>query len=322
MPALSIVIPTVAKRLPTKAQRDRATKIIARHEQQDGDRIARVRNRLKQLQEAKAARAAAVQRFSELWPYEREGTLMRESTRGWDEHGHQIKDRTPDLQLLHVNEEIALWNERIEQLQSENEPACLTAARITALLNAIPDNAKIADCSVKATLRKGETKPDALARVRRAIIAKREERDTIARKGRTKAEMKQAWREQCRAMAARGTPRVRALLEGGAVEFATTRLPRTNNPFFQHIPDGAALIAYLFESELMRKVEELIDFNADDSNAMPAEDQQAALANLDAEIMQLRREEAALVESIVADGGEAFHFPDAPIEAVLDIEIQ
>ena len=312
--ALSVA--SVFARLP---DRKNAERIISRHRKSDRERVGRVRERFNQLRALKAEQAERLKHRAELAGFEQRGMLMKERAAGWDEKNQPITERVPDPALQETDADLARIADEIEMLRGEQEPACLTADRIETLLAGIVPNAAITECAATPTLKKGEAKPDALARVRSVIVGKREERDDVARKTRTAAEMKQAAGAQIAGMVARGLPKVRGLLEGGELEFASTRLPKTASNFFHSVPDGAALVAFFFESEMRRKIEELIDFNVNAANAMPRAEQERQLAALDAELLQLRREEAALVEAIVVEGGSAWHFPDAPIEAVLSI---
>jgi hypothetical protein len=312
-PAVSVhsVANVIARLLPNP---ESATAIIERHHRLDRERLARSRERFNTLRKAKDGRDDALRRRAYLQPFKQSGKLYTERTTGWDDSGYAIREQTADPALKEIQAEIAHWDQRISNLEAQTkEPPCLTGAAIERFLVKLDPNAVIAEYVVE---------PDGdLAEVRRTIVAKREERAEVARRHRTKAELIDAARAQVHAMAGRGQPKVRPLLEGGNIEFARTKLPKTAVPVFNYVPDGAALVAFLFESELLRKIEDAIEFNFDPSNAMPQAEQARQLAALDKELTELRRNEAALVESIVADGGNAWHFPDAPIEAVLSITI-
>jgi hypothetical protein len=298
-----------------------ATKIIERHRKQDRARIARIRDRFKETNELKELKAEALQRRDYLEGFDRSGKLYKERSEFDKDTGAKNTIRERDPALDNTIAEINEINARIGALQAETDPPCLTAGRIEALLGAVGPNARIAEFLVTPSLAKGESNADALARTRREIVAKREERAGIARKHRTKDEVLAAARAQIHEMAGRGQPKVRPLLDGGAVEFPTTKLPRSLGNFFNFVPDGAALVCWIMEAEILRKVEDLIDFNTNVENSLSQPDQVRQLAALDSELLELRREEAALVETIVAEKGNAWHFPDAPIEAVLSIAI-
>jgi hypothetical protein len=308
---MSLPAPSILARLPNQANR-----ILERLRKADHERLLLARERFAQVKRLKDQRTQAENRRNKLAGFAEKGMLFRETHEWEGDNQDPTIQRVPDPQLQEVETEIARLQERIAALQAEQDPLCLTAARAEVLLAKIPANAEIEECTVAP---KAVT-ADALARVRRSIVGKREERDQIARKNRTKVEMVEAARTQIRSMAARGQPKVRALLEGGNVEFPVTKLPKAGN-FHHYVPDGAALVAYLFEAELIRKVESLIDFNASDKTALSADEKARQLEKLDAELMTLRREEAAIVEAIIADGGAAFHFADAPIEAVFSISV-
>lgn len=313
-----LAAPELTRRLLRRPQ-----SIIERLRQQDRARLSRIADRLGQLKELKAERANARQQHAYLSEFAARGKLYREKVT-YDE-GEDKTDwiktvkQIPDPALQEVAAELQVINGKIAALEAEVEAPCMTAGRLETLLKAVPATATITENIVTPELG-DESAPAALVRTRREIIEITQERANVARKHRTKAEVLEAARDQIRALAGRGQPKVRPLLEGGTIEFPMTKLPRTTN-FFHFIPDGAALVCWLMESEILRKVEDLIDFNTDAANAMPQAAQAAALAKLDGQLVRLRREEAALVETIVADGGNAWHFPDAPLEAVLGISI-
>jgi len=309
-------VASVIARLPESSRA-----IVERHHAQDSERIARNRARFDQLQEAKAAKADAIKRRAYLEPFEARGKLYRDGpTTGYDAGGSQ-RERLPDPALNEVNAEIAKWEKRIAALQAESDPPAMTGGRLDALLAAIDPDASIAECRVNTKVGKNESDADALARMRRAIVAKREERETVTRKHRTLDEILAAARAQVHAVAVRSVPKVLGALEGGQVEMPKAKLPGAVGHHINFVPDGVGLVCWAFQTEITAKIEELIRANFDPANAMPASEKAATLEALDAELAGLRADEAALVEGIVAAGGNAFHFPDAPLEAVLGIKI-
>jgi len=295
--------------------------ILERHHAQDSERITRNRARFDQLQEAKAAKADAIKRRAYLEQFDARGELVKYGpTTGYGAGGSQ-RERMADPALNDVNAEIAKWEKRIAALQAESDPPAMTGGRLDAMLAAIDPNATITESPSTPKIGKTESAADALARMRRAIVAKREARETVARKHRTLDEILTAARAQVHAVAVRSVPKVLEALDGGQVEMPKAKLPGAVGHHIHFVPDGVGLVCWAFESEITAKIEELIRANYDPANAMPASEKAAKLDALDAELAALRRDEAALVESIVGAGGNAFHFPDAPLEAVLGITI-
>jgi hypothetical protein len=309
---------SVLARLPNTRT---ASAILERHRTQDRARIARNRDKLVQVRELKAAKADALTRRAYFESFEHRNQLYKEQTTGYDDKGNPIVERTSDPALQEINIEIAVIEERLAALMFESDPPCMTAGRLEVLLSQIPPDAEITENYVTPNVGARESKADALAKIRRTIVAKREARDEIARKHRTRDEVKAAVRSQINFLAGRGVPKVRPALEGGSIEFTKIKLPGTVGHEFQYIADGVALVCWLFEKELLRRVDELIDFNADPANALGADEKVCQLSELDSELMTLRRVEASLVEAIVADGGTAWHFPDAPVEALFSITV-
>lgn len=275
-------------RLPDPAA---AREIIERHHLEDRRRIGRARDKLARLNEIRDRKRDAL---------ERRATAPKDSSGA-------------------ISAELRRLDKRLAAVQAESDQPTMSGARLEILLAAYSPGNKLTACVVTPEVRGDESEADALARVRREIVAKRAERHDVAQLTRTKAEVVTAVRDQIHAMALRGVPKVLPALSGAPVELPRVRLPAAVDHQFHHVSDGVALLCWLFEAELTAKIEELVDFNVEPSTALPEAEQRRRLAALDAEMLALRRNEAALVEFVVADGGTAFHFPDCPIEAVLSI---
>jgi hypothetical protein len=65
----------------------------------------------------------------------------------------------------------------------------------------------------------------------------------------------------------------------------------------------------------------IIETNTKIGTPLSESERTKRLAEIDAELERLGREEAALVEAIVSEGGTAFHRPDADPLHVLALEI-
>jgi len=168
-----------------------------------------------------------------------------------------------------------------------------------------------ADVTVKAgtTLAALDSKID-------AVTAKRRK---LRNAGRPVAERRAAMERQIRAMALRGRPDVSNLAYGGPVKFTQTRVGRTGNTL-EYATDAAALVAWLYEDDLLLKLDALVSAEADEGSISVAA-QLRALDELADELLTLHRQRAAIVNKLAAEGQEIHHRPDAPVEAVLMVEI-
>lgn len=205
---------------------------------------------------------------------------------------------------------------------------CEGSRRSIAELEAITDPPRMTGAALKAFLRANpfvDWKDHPVSPPKAATIAQHDAAiDAATAKGKRLRRTAQPYDEALTrglaaidALAARGEPDVAALFNGGPLRLPNLALAG-NAGHMRQIPDGAALLAWLFRDTLRERVEALIDFAAPDE-AMPAKDKRAALAALEAEILQLHRERAVLVERGVAEGLTLHHRPDAPPEAVLQI---
>lgn len=149
-----------------------------------------------------------------------------------------------------------------------------------------------------------------------AVTAKRRK---LRNAGRPVAERQAAMERQIRAMAARGKPDVSNLAYGGPVKFAQTRVGRTGNTF-EYANDGAALVAWLYEDDLLLKLDALVAAESD-GDTISVSAQLRQLDELADELLTLHRQRAAIVNKLAAECQEIHHRPDAPVEAVLMIEI-
>jgi hypothetical protein len=192
----------------------------------------------------------------------------------------------------------------------------MTAVRLESSLD---EFARYIACKAPSSLDEGENLKRALARVREAIDGARDERKTVASASRTFDEVRQRALAAIGSLAARGVPKVLAAFRGGEIEMPQVQVPNPGNPTLTFVPDGAALVAWLFQSELERRVDALLEFNRDDDASLSASEQTKGLQTIDDRLTALYREEAGLVEAVIAEGGSAFHFADRPAECVLGI---
>jgi hypothetical protein len=242
-----------------------------------------------------------------------EGRLFREVTMAGEGGAQSIVERVADESLLGAEyEERDRLKTQIVKLQASTLVPRATAVKLQSELDAF---AKYVTRSASPTSMKG-----GLTQLRALIDVKREERKAVANASRTYEEVREAAMSSIRSLAARGCPKVLPAFQGRAIEWPMAQVPNPGSNGYAFVTDGAALVAFLFQNELERKVDSLLEFNRPD-DALSAANQRAKLDAIDEELMALYREEAATVEAIVADGGNAFHLADRPAVAVLGIRL-
>lgn len=162
---------------------------------------------------------------------------------------------------------------------------------------------------------------DALPRLREATILAKAARREASKMPLPTSAVKEAARREIKRLAGQGVPYVRSLFNGGGIDWPKLQSTATNGPYIRREINAAGLVAFLFHDLLVEKLDQLIDVQADiGGDGPPLTERKAMLAKLDAEIDHCERIEAAAVEAIIADGGKAFHRPDASVFAVLGLK--
>jgi hypothetical protein len=275
-----------------------ATAIIERHHQQDAERIARARARTDQRQEVQRKRDFARAERDEL-----AAELRRNS-----------KDETPAVKR--AREAVARLDRQIEGLSVVEGPV-MTAQR---LREGIPP-ARYEVAAIKPKLLNGESNTVALKRVRAEITSARAERKAVKKAPQSLSEVKERLTASLTALENKGRVNTLAMFFGGEPDFPSVTLPdRSRN--VNTVPDGIAFAVFMFGADaVMERMTPFLEFNADPANALSDAEREKRLSAIDAKLERLGREEAALVEAIVAEGGTAYHTPTANALHVLGIAL-
>jgi hypothetical protein len=290
-----------------------AAAILSRLRVDDEQRLALKRSNSAMIRRLKEQRGEAESRRAYLEKAKADGKIYREVRDGNDVQ--HVPDSSP---LDDVVAELANINTQIEKLTTVDSAPRMTAVRLEASLD---EFSRYVACRVSPSLAEGESLKHALAQSRDAIDAAKAERKSIAGASRTYDEVRERALAAIGSLAARGVPKVLGAFRGGEIEMPQVQIPNPGNPSLAFVPDGAALVAWLFQSELERRVDQLLEFNREDDTALSASEQTARIQAIDDRLITLYREEAFLVEAIIADGGSAFHFADRPAECVLGIRL-
>jgi hypothetical protein len=179
-------------------------------------------------------------------------------------------------------------------------------------------------------LNKGEDLLGALQRIRARVNDLKQELLKIERAPLPVQYCKEKAREQIEELAARGKPNVLALVKrGGQIIFPEqrTQVDIVNAPQpmlgFALRPDTVALFAWAHRDALLKKLEAEIDAvdAASSEAAMTPEQRQVAEAEIGQTLLQVSREEAALVWQAQEKHLPAEHRQDANPVAILGLEL-
>lgn len=288
-----------------------AQRIVERLKREDRARHDRIVSEAKQLRELRADKAFKV---AELERHKEENLPKRR----FGNPAEPAEPTAADRRRLALEAEIDAQDRGIAALEAKrtNRPASLSGERVEDSLQRL---GRYREDPAEPVLKKGETPRAALDRYDYDIDNVKAERKAIAQRPRTAAEIQAQIDREVDFHASRGGPRVAPMLNGGDLTFPQAQLDARHGHHFQHVPDGVAMLCWLFPDLIKERLADMVDVLATDDRAMSASEQSAAIKKIDARLFQLHRERAAIVEQIVSDGGEAFHRADAPIEAVLQI---
>jgi hypothetical protein len=285
---------------------------------EDQEVIAAAKLHASRRQELNSQKRDALAERARLVAANKAGILFKEK-HGHDEKGNNTTDRKPDTARLKAADAAVDAIQRKEALLGNASPVPrLTAERLKLELAKYPASKLVAVERPSLPLAKNERPADALPRFREAALELRAERRAIEKAPLTLTEAERAAHAEIDRVADRGLPKTLRLFQGGEIGW-----PRYDLPVSHHkVPDGLAFVAFVFRDEVKRKVSALLKVNESAfPDAMSAEEKAERLAELSEEIDVAERLEAACVEQVVAEGGKAYHRPDASVLAVLSLRV-
>lgn len=181
---------------------------------------------------------------------------------------------------------------------------------------------------IEPQLKKGEAIADAVERVRRRGRELQADLDRVRAAPWPSSLARERMRAQIAALAEGGRPAAHHLVDfNEAVAFATRTVPvRILNSTpeaigFGEVPDVMALLAWLHQDELIRRLDAEIDATADDANALDADQRRQEEAEILADRLSIEREEAELCWRRAADGGPILHRVDLSPAALLGVRL-
>lgn len=218
-----------------------------------------------------------------------------------------IKDGN-EVEAQKIAAELNQIDRSISELEADPIPSTVSAAHFRNILAKHPRKWK--RVKTKPTLTEGETPGAALKRLDAAIDAAIAERKAVLRTALAGNEILQRARAQLTALRDLGAPKINAR---GELTFATVAHGLRNGAgTIPQIPNAVALIAWLIPDVLDDKIAEILEFEGE---GITSDERAAKLKDIDARLLDLHRQRAAIVES----DRTLFHRGDSPVEAALQI---
>lgn len=274
-----------------------------------------------QIREASADRVSAEQRLRQLQASAGEGGFNMPS----DYPGVVSQQKLVDK----LTDELR----RLQELQTLRTAAWHAASGVSAacedfLRHGVPGNCQIAEIEIEPPkLLKDETVLDAVERLRRRVRELRADQHRIRSAPFPSAFAKQRAREQIEALAMQGAPSVSALIEiDGKIEFQTQRLTsevhaEQRSLAFAQASDAVALICWLHKDALIAALDREISTESDDKAALSHEVRQKAEAEVQGDLLDIERQEAALVFAAWEQGLVCEHRSDCSPLAILQVRL-
>jgi hypothetical protein len=170
------------------------------------------------------------------------------------------------------------------------------------LRHGVPGNCKLEAVEVEPPkLNKGESVTDGIERLRRRGRELRADLHRIASAPFPSSYVKAQMRAQVEALAMQGAPSASSLIEhDGKIEFQAQRVTSEVHAerrllAFTEVPDAVALVAWLHKDALIAALDREIASEADDAAALSHEARQQREAEAMGDLLDIERQEAALV---------------------------
>jgi hypothetical protein len=274
------------------------------------------------IQEASATRVSAEHRLKQLTAHPQD-------------HGFGLPPT--DSRVVAAEKHLAKVTDDLRRLQERSETrlaAWQTASAALAacedwLRHGVPGNCRIeAAVEIEPKLNKGEGIVDAIERLRRRCRELRADLHRIESAPFPSSHAKQRMREMVAQLAQSGEPSVSRLVElDGPLEFQTRRVQsevynaQPGAVAYHEAVHATALVAFLVPEILIKRLDALIDSEADDAAALSHEARQQRQAEVQGDLEAVEYEEAALVFRGQAEGLPIEHRADCAPKCILGVEL-
>jgi hypothetical protein len=151
------------------------------------------------------------------------------------------------------------------------------------------------------------TLKDILANLREKQSATESDIEEITNAPCTAAEAKAKLRAEVDVLAAQGAPEISTLFRGGSVAWQQIQIVSDGRGHHPHTVvstqrDAFSLQVWIHKDQILKRLEEDIDFEADGANALTSEDRAAKLAALNKSLILLQRQEEAVICRLEDEG--------------------
>jgi hypothetical protein len=224
--------------------------------------------------------------------------------------------------------------ERLKQLQEVRTAAWQAASQAKTncedwLRHAVPGNCTLEAVEIEEPkLNRGESLIDGIERHRRRVRELKADLHRIASAPFPSSHAKAQMRRQIEQLAERGEPSVSRLVElDGPVEFQTQRVQsavynaQQGAVAFHEAVDAAALFAFLAPEILIKRLDALIDAEADDKAALSHEARQKAEAEVIGDLLAVEFQESCFVWQAQSEGLPCEHRADCSPCAILGLRL-
>jgi hypothetical protein len=268
------------------------------------------------LMEVRMERSVVAQRLDKVLEEVRRVDARTSLTVEVEDHPALVIERT---RLADMDEEIAELQGRYERLGEQYDGLSRLVGNLERwLVETVPSAAVIRAAPAVRPPRKSEDLATAIERCRRRVRELDADLARINAAPPPSSEAKKLAREQLAALAARGRPQVRSLVNhGGEIQwpYVVNAGPQAQ----ESAADAVGLLAWLFRDQVASALDSEIDAIADDAAALTPEQRADQRARALADRLAIEREEEAFVRMVVAGGAGVMRRPDCDPRAVLGL---
>jgi hypothetical protein len=284
--------------------------------------LHRLRVPIEERQETNLERLAAIQRLEQLEAHPANG--------GFGLHPQDKRILSQKKLIEQLTFSVQRNNDRTQRADALWQPAARVRQNLDNWLRDRPPNTAVEDAPTELPKLNGkEDLLDAIERYRRRGRELQADAHRIRSAPYPSTWAKEQARAQVAALAQRGAPDVTLLVEHGRnsvtwpMETLRTNVFNTERAVvgFAEAPDAVAVMAWAFGDMLIKRLDEAIDADADDANALGHDERQKREAEVLADLLEVERIESALVWAALAQGLPTEHRGDCSPQAVLQCRL-
>lgn len=214
-----------------------------------------------------------------------------------------------------LEHEVARLRGRMSELQGKHQHLADLNGQIRHWITKIGASRQTEDIKLpKVKLAKGETHVEVINRVRDDIAKTLKERLDVQQAGLPLEEMKAQVRKFVSEQARKGRPRVLASHDGFQVQFDDGR-------GFTPGGDWGAILCWLVEERMTEELDAIIEAMPAPALALTPSEKAERLSTIKGKLLELERQEEAIIEAAENDGQDIPRRPNADPRAILGVTI-